>query len=147
MSEKEWVFEKAFTYTQKELEERMQHWNYGKYNELIEDLIEKKEKKFKELCWEMGIRATTKTDKKSLPYTSQYSIANRFSSYVNAVFFTEELWRKAIFNLLKEGASNIRYYMEVSSNKHTFSDGDERIDGIKFDLFIRVDKKWFSDET
>ena len=140
--ENKWVFEKAFTYTQEELEERTQRWNYGEFNEFINNLIEEKEKKFQELCGEMGIRAITKTDKKSLPYTHQYSITNRFSSYVNAVFWTEKLWRKVVLDLLQEGASNIRYYMEVSPDKHTFSDGEERIKGIKFDLFVRMDKKF-----
>jgi hypothetical protein len=101
-------------------------FKYSSFEEFKSDVEGKKEKQMIELLENFAISSSLKTNKKSLPYQHSRSITNTFSSYVNAIFFTERLNKLFIADLITKNASKIRFYIDIQlapSKKEGFYKG------------------------
>lgn len=60
----------------------------------------------------LGIRATIKTDRKSLPYKQEIIRHRKITSLVNDAYETEEFFRAVVLTLLSEGWNKVRFYID-----------------------------------
>lgn len=96
-------------------EDRMEHMKPATTEEYLErlDVFEQAvEIKLKKLLKSIGIRATTKTDRKSLPYKAEITRQRKITSLVNDAYETEEFFRGVVFILLSEGWNKVRFYID-----------------------------------
>jgi hypothetical protein len=81
-----------------------------------EDILEKEsiiEKNLIDILWDLGIDASVKTDKKSLPYKETFETTlNRFNPYSGSFNF-KETYKEILKEILNKGCRKIRFYCEL----------------------------------
>lgn len=82
-----------------------------KYEEHMINLEKKIEKDMIEVLRKMGIHATVKTDRYSLPYEFQVKTTQNGESYLNGAFESVKLYREVLRNLLEMDVYKIRFYI------------------------------------
>jgi hypothetical protein len=82
-----------------------------KYEEHMINLEKKIEKDMIEVLFKMGIHATVKTDRYSLPYQFQIKTTQNGESYLNGAFESVKLYRAVLRNLLEMDVYKIRFYI------------------------------------
>ena len=82
-----------------------------KYEEHMINLEKKIEKDMIEVLFKMGIHATVKTDRYSLPYQFQVKTTQNGESYLNGAFESVKLYREVLRNLLEMDVYKIRFYI------------------------------------
>jgi len=82
-----------------------------KYEEHMINLEKKIEKDMIEVFHKMGIHATVKTDRYSLPYQFQVRTTQNGESYLNGAFESVKLYRAVLRNLLEMDVYKIRFYI------------------------------------
>jgi len=82
-----------------------------KYEEHMINLEKKIEKDMIEVLFKMGIHATVKTDRYSLPYQFQVRTTQNGESYLNGAFESVKLYRAVLRNLLEMDVYKIRFYI------------------------------------
>ena len=82
-----------------------------KYEEHMINLEKKIEKDMIEVLFKMGIHATVKTDRYSLPYQFQIKTTQNGESYLNGAFESVKLYREVLSNLVEMDVYKIRFYI------------------------------------
>ncbi len=82
-----------------------------KYEEHMINLEKKIEKDMIEVLFKMGVHATVKTDRYSLPYQFQVKTTQNGESYLNGAFESVKLYREVLRNLLEMDVYKIRFYI------------------------------------
>ncbi len=82
-----------------------------KYEEHMINLEKKIEKDMIEVLFKMGIHATVKTDRYSLPYQFQVKTTQNGESYLNGAFESVKLYRAVLSNLVEMDVYKIRFYI------------------------------------
>jgi len=82
-----------------------------KYEEHMINLEKKIEKDMIEVLFKMGIHATVKTDRYSLPYQFQIKTTQNGESYLNGAFESVKLYRAVLSNLVEMDVYKIRFYI------------------------------------
>ena len=87
------------------------------YEETYENLMintEKTlEKKLIDVFNKLGIQASTKKDRYSLPYNNQLKITQYGESYVNAAYNSEKLFRESVKKILYQNVYKFRFYIFI----------------------------------
>ena len=81
------------------------------------------EKLFIKTLHDVGIHATVKTEKFSLPYHEEITEDVRFQSYTNAVFDYRRIFRCALRELLDLDIHKIRFYIWTDLVERASEDG------------------------
>jgi hypothetical protein len=84
-----------------------------KYEALMINTEKSLEKKLIDLFSNLGIHASTKTDRYSLPYNNQIKITQYGESYVNAAYNSDKLFRQSVRKILDENIYNLRFYIFI----------------------------------
>jgi len=82
-----------------------------KYEEHMINLEKKIEKDMIDVLFKMGVHATVKTDRYSLPYQFQVRTTQNGESYLNGAFESVKLYRAVLRNLLEMDVYKIRFYI------------------------------------
>ncbi len=82
-----------------------------KYEEHMINLEKKIEKDMIEVLFKMGIHATVKTDRYSLPYQFQVKTTQNGESYLNGAFESVKLYRAVLSNLVEMDVYKVRFYI------------------------------------
>jgi hypothetical protein len=82
-----------------------------KYEEHMINLEKKIEKDMIEVLFKMGVHATVKTDRYSLPYQFQIKTTQNGESYLNGAFESVKLYRAVLSNLVEMDVYKIRFYI------------------------------------
>jgi hypothetical protein len=82
-----------------------------KYEEHMINLEKKIEKDMIEVLFKMGIHATVKTDRYSLPYQFQIKTTQNGESYLNGAFESVKLYRAVLSNLVEMDVYKVRFYI------------------------------------
>jgi len=82
-----------------------------KYEEHMINLEEKIEKDMIEVFHKMGINATVKTERYSLPYQFQIKTTQNGESYLNGAFESIKLYRAVLSELVRMDVYKIRFYI------------------------------------
>ena len=123
-------FKFMFMYDYDTLIERAKSlFNKDSVEDMFRELEMSQNKRTIDLLWNFNIKAFTKTNPKSLPYTKEIVIYNKFNSYVNSVFFVENLYRKVIKQLIEDDVYKIRFYFDYSLDYN--KEREDLIQGIK----------------
>jgi len=84
------------------------------------------EKRLIDIFKKLGISATVKTDRYSLPFNNQIKVTQYSESYLNAAFNTDKLFRNVLREILNKDLEKIRFFvfLEIvdSSYNNPFSD-------------------------
>jgi uncharacterized Fe-S center protein len=97
-------------------------------NNFFERLENKQEKKLIELFNEIGILASVKTDKYSLPYQGEVVVKLHRESDINNMYLRSRIFRQMIKEMLDKNANKIRFYLHYE----TFYDGSFFGMGFKY---------------
>jgi len=101
-------------------------------NEFINDILLYKEQEIIELLYKLDIRASIKSIKNSLPYQNKISITKYFNSFVNDIFYIQELYRKLLKDLLDKNIHKIRFYLEITLHS---AKEDNYYDGVTYTIY------------
>ena len=82
-----------------------------KYEDAMINLEKKIEKDMIEVFNKMGIHATVKTDRYSLPYQFQIKITQNGESYLNGAFESVKLYRAVLKEMITLNLYKIRFYI------------------------------------
>ena len=82
-----------------------------KYEESMINLEKKIEKDMIEVLFKMGINATVKTERYSLPYQFQIKTTQNGESYLNGAFESIKLYRAVLSELVRMDVYKIRFYI------------------------------------
>jgi len=66
----------------------------------------------------LGINATVKSDRYSLPIMYQIKATQKGESYLNGAFETYQIFRKVLKTVLSEGVHKIRFYVFAEVEDH-----------------------------
>jgi len=83
------------------------------YENLMINTEKSLEKKLIDVFNKLGIHASTKTDRYSLPYNNQVKITQYGESYVNAAYNSEKLFREAVKKILDQNVYKFRFYIFI----------------------------------
>lgn len=83
------------------------------YENLMINTEKSLEKKLIDVFNKLGIHASTKTDRYSLPYNNQVKITQYGESYVNAAYNPEKLFRGAVKKILDQNVYKFRFYIFI----------------------------------
>jgi len=82
-----------------------------KYEEAMIDLEKKIEKDMIFVLSKMGINASVKTDRYSLPVKNQIKTTQYGESYLNSTFKSHKLYREVLSEMLKMNVHKVRFYI------------------------------------
>ena len=82
-----------------------------KYEETMIKLETKIEKDMIGVLSKMGINATVKTDRYSLPFQDQIKTTQNGESYLNGAFESIQLYRKVLHKMLELNVYKVRFYI------------------------------------
>ena len=82
-----------------------------KYEDAMINLEKKIEKDMIQVFIKMGIHATVKTDRYSLPYLSQIKTTQFGESYLNGAFESHKLYRAVLKEMVNLNLYKIRFYI------------------------------------
>lgn len=82
-----------------------------KYEETMINLEKKIEKDMIGVLSKLGINATVKTDRYSLPFQSQIKTTQNGESYLNGAFESFQLYRKVLYKMLELNVYKVRFYI------------------------------------
>ena len=86
-----------------------------KYEESMINLEKKIEKDMIEVFSKMGINASVKTDRYSLPYKDEIVINIEGASYLNYAFTLKNITREIVKELIDKEIYKIRFYLTVDA--------------------------------
>jgi hypothetical protein len=82
-----------------------------KYEETMINLEKKIEKDMIGVLSKMGINATVKTDRYSLPFQGQIKTTQNGESYLNGAFESFQLYRKVLYKMIELNVYKVRFYI------------------------------------
>ena len=82
-----------------------------KYEETMIKLETKIEKDMIGVLSKMGINATVKTDRYSLPFQDQIKTTQNGESYLNGAFESIQLYRKVLHKMVELNVYKVRFYI------------------------------------
>ena len=82
-----------------------------KYEESMINLEKKIEKDMIEVFSKMGINASVKTDRYSLPYQGQIKTTQHGESYLNGAFESIKLYRAVLSEMVRMDVYKVRFYI------------------------------------
>ena len=82
-----------------------------KYEESMINLEKKIEKDMIEVFSKMGINASVKTDRYSLPYQDQIKTTQHGESYLNGAFESIKLYREVLHKMVDLNVYKVRFYI------------------------------------
>jgi hypothetical protein len=82
-----------------------------KYEETMIKLETKIEKDMIGVLSKMGINATVKTDRYSLPFQGQIKTTQNGESYLNGAFESFQLYRKVLYKMVELNVYKVRFYI------------------------------------
>jgi hypothetical protein len=82
-----------------------------KYEETMINLEKKIEKDMIGVLSKLGINATVKTDRYSLPFQGQIKTTQNGESYLNGAFESFQLYRKVLYKMLELNVYKVRFYI------------------------------------
>jgi len=82
-----------------------------KYEETMINLEKKIEKDMIGVLSKMGINATVKTDRYSLPFQGQIKTTQNGESYLNGAFESFQLYRKVLYKMVELNVYKVRFYI------------------------------------
>ena len=82
-----------------------------KYEETMINLEKKIEKDMIGVLSKLGINATVKTDRYSLPFQSQIKTTQNGESYLNGAFESFQLYRKVLYKMVELNVYKVRFYI------------------------------------
>jgi hypothetical protein len=85
------------------------------------------EKRLISIFENLGISASVKTDRYSLPFNNQIKITQYSESYLNAAFNTDKLFREIFKKILNQDLEKIRFFIFLE-----IVDAKDTEDGIMF---------------
>lgn len=93
------------------------HLNYfmGDLEVFLPNLESKLEKEIIDFVSQVGIQATVKTDKYSLPYTNEITFKLNYESYINGMYERERIYRPIMKELLDKDVYKIRFYIFIDT--------------------------------
>ena len=91
-----------------------------KYEESMINLEKKIEGDMIEVFRKLGIHSIVKTDRYSLPYTSEIKTTQYGESYLNGAYESVKLYRKVLSELIEYDVRKMRFYIlaEVEDNEY-----------------------------
>lgn len=123
-------FKFAFMYSYEDLVKRIKSlFDKDSIEDMFRELEMSQNERTIKLLWNFNIKASTKTDLKSLPYTKEIIVYNKFNSYINSVFFIEKLYRKVIKQLIEDDIYKIRFYFDYDLDYS--KEREDLIEGLK----------------
>jgi hypothetical protein len=99
------------TRTEKDYRERPDEEFIAEYEKWMVKREEGIEKWLKDTFSHLGINATVKSDRYSLPIQNQIKVTQYGESYLNGAFETFELCRKVIKEILEKNCYKVRFYV------------------------------------
>ena len=107
----------------------------------LNDFFDKLEKQFEEefinFFEELGIQASIKSDKYSLPYNEEIIIKCMRESYINNMYDRRRLLRPIVKELLSKNINKIRFYLHIETYDDGFTKGFQVITGTGFKYSFR----------
>lgn len=82
-----------------------------KYEETMINLEKKIEKDMIGVLSKLGINASVKTDRYSLPFQGQIKTTQNGESYLNGAFESFQLYRKVLYKMLELNVYKVRFYI------------------------------------
>ena len=82
-----------------------------KYEDAMINLEKKIEKDMIEVFKKMGINASVKTDRYSLPFQGQIKTTQNGESYLNGAFESIQLYRKVLHKMVELNVYKVRFYI------------------------------------
>ena len=82
-----------------------------KYEETMINLEKKIEKDMIEVLSKIGINASVKTDRYSLPFQGQIKTTQQGESYLNGAFESYKLYREVLKEIVNQDLYKIRFYI------------------------------------
>lgn len=105
-------------------------WAINKEQTIEEEIIK--------LLDEIGIQASVKTDKHSLPVTGVVSSANGYDSYIPYIFSRTSVKRKLLKEILNADCRKIRFYVYIYTTEFEGAkNGFAAMLGRKFHIEVR----------
>jgi len=89
-----------------------------KYEEYMVNLEKDIEKDMIEVLTKMGINATVKTDRYSLPFQRQIKTTQYGESYLNGAFESIKLYRSVLSEMVELNIYKIRFYIFAEVEDH-----------------------------
>jgi hypothetical protein len=89
-----------------------------KYEESMINLEKKIEKDMIEVFHKMGIHATVKTDRYSLPFQHQINTTQYGESYLNGAYESIKLYRAVLSEMVELNIYKIRFYVFAEVEDH-----------------------------
>lgn len=90
-----------------------------------------------ELLGQIGIRATVKSDRYSLPATGSVMSSNSFDSYIPAIYSADNVSRKFIKEILNADCQKVRFYVYIHTEDYTGKNILKRMSVGTFNIEIR----------
>ena len=91
-----------------------------KYEESMINLEKKIEGDMIEVFRKLGIHSIVKTDRYSLPYTSEIKTTQYGESYLNGAYESVKLYRKVLSELIEYDVRKMRFYILAEVEDHEF---------------------------
>jgi hypothetical protein len=82
-----------------------------KYEDAMINLEKKIEKDMIQVFIKMGINASVKTDRYSLPFQGQIKTTQNGESYLNGAFESIQLYRKVLHKMVELNVYKVRFYI------------------------------------
>ena len=82
-----------------------------KYEETMINLEKKIEKDMIGVLSKLGINASVKTDRYSLPFQGQIKTTQNGESYLNGAFESFQLYRKVLYKMLELNVYKVRFFI------------------------------------
>ena len=82
-----------------------------KYEETMINLEKKIEKDMIGVLSKLGINASVKTDRYSLPFQGQIKTTQNGESYLNGAFESFQLYRKVLYKMVELNVYKVRFYI------------------------------------
>jgi len=97
----------------------------GDPNKFLDNFEKSLEDKIIEFLEDIGISATVKSDKFSLPYNNEVVTLLRTESYMNGMLEHNRVFRPIVKELLDKGVHKIRFYfwIDIKDNLDIFTGG------------------------
>lgn len=98
-------------------------WTEEEYKKELNNFERRTEEFFFSIFKKLDIHATTKTDRKSLPYNNEIVVTRMGTSFVNEAFYLNKISRPVIKELLDKEIYQLRFYVEIEITDGLFGFG------------------------
>lgn len=112
----------------------------------LDELELKIEKEINNILTKIDIQSSTKSNRKSLPYTNELKTTRYYTSYIPDIFNINHFYREIVKFLINNDVGKIRFYIDIkmvnTTNKDNKYDCTEYHNGLEynFKFYIHNDR-------